>query len=217
MAKKESEEPSGPWLALREARRLLGVNETTLRHWADSGRVRSFRTPGGHRRFSREDIASFTRERSVAVAVPQLEERTLRRMRRRLHAVRSPEPWAESLDEEGRNRLRVMGRRLVELSLLYHTQRARRGQLLEEARFLGAEYGAEMARQNVGLTAMLEAFVFHKRMLVEAVRDLIKGSSGPDEVRDELVEIGALADQMLLAMATSYQRASPSPAPTNRS
>ncbi len=44
-------EPNEDWLALREASRQMGVSAQTLRSWADAGRVPSYRTPGGHRRF----------------------------------------------------------------------------------------------------------------------------------------------------------------------
>lgn len=44
------------WLTLAEARRLVGGSELQLRHLADTGRVRSFRTIGGHRRFLERDI-----------------------------------------------------------------------------------------------------------------------------------------------------------------
>ena len=47
------------WLSLRDACRLLDVSDTTLRQWADSGYLRVYRTPGGHRRFLREDVDSF--------------------------------------------------------------------------------------------------------------------------------------------------------------
>ena len=52
----ENEPPSPRWITLGQACKLLGVNESTLRRWADAGHVRSFRTPGGHRRFSEEDL-----------------------------------------------------------------------------------------------------------------------------------------------------------------
>lgn len=39
------------WLSLREASEKMGVSGATLRAWADDGRVESYRTPGGHRRF----------------------------------------------------------------------------------------------------------------------------------------------------------------------
>ena len=45
------------WLSLGPASRQLGVDPDTLRRWADVGRIRSFTTPGGHRRFARADVA----------------------------------------------------------------------------------------------------------------------------------------------------------------
>ena len=43
-------------LRLSDAARLLGVSAVTLRRWADAGRVDYFRTPGGQRRFLRDDL-----------------------------------------------------------------------------------------------------------------------------------------------------------------
>jgi excisionase family DNA binding protein len=39
--------------------RLLGVSVGTVRRWADAGLIESYRTPGGHRRFSLEQIDRF--------------------------------------------------------------------------------------------------------------------------------------------------------------
>ena len=50
------------WISLGEASRLLQVNEATLRLWADNGHLRVYRTPGGHRRFSREDVIALTQQ-----------------------------------------------------------------------------------------------------------------------------------------------------------
>ena len=47
------------WLTLGEAARYLGVAPSSLRKWADSGRLGTFRTPGGHRRFRKGDLDEF--------------------------------------------------------------------------------------------------------------------------------------------------------------
>ncbi len=47
------------WLTLGQAARYLGVAQSTIRKWSDSGRVRAFYTPGGHRRFRRTDLEAF--------------------------------------------------------------------------------------------------------------------------------------------------------------
>ncbi len=47
------------WLTLGEAAKYLGVAQSTIRKWSDSGRLPAFYTPGGHRRFRRGDLDSF--------------------------------------------------------------------------------------------------------------------------------------------------------------
>jgi excisionase family DNA binding protein len=52
-------EETPEWLTLGEAARYLGVAQSTVRKWADMGRVETFKTPGGHRRFRRDDLDRF--------------------------------------------------------------------------------------------------------------------------------------------------------------
>jgi len=42
-----------------EAARLLGVSLPTVVNWIKARRIKAHRTPGGHRRISREDLAAF--------------------------------------------------------------------------------------------------------------------------------------------------------------
>ena len=46
----------GPAVGLGEAAKALSVSQSTLRRWADSGRIRTVRTAGGHRRFPVAEI-----------------------------------------------------------------------------------------------------------------------------------------------------------------
>ncbi len=48
--------PDVKWLSLQEASRMLGVHPSTLRQWADAGKIHTVRTPGGHRRYPAEQI-----------------------------------------------------------------------------------------------------------------------------------------------------------------
>lgn len=52
----------GKNLTSKEAARLLGASEASVKRWADGGLLPSEKTAGGHRRFRPEDIARFKRE-----------------------------------------------------------------------------------------------------------------------------------------------------------
>jgi excisionase family DNA binding protein len=47
------------WLTLGQAAKVLGVAQSTVRAWSDAGRLPVFYTPGGHRRFKRDDLDGF--------------------------------------------------------------------------------------------------------------------------------------------------------------
>jgi excisionase family DNA binding protein len=47
------------WLTLGQAANVLGVAQSTVRAWSDAGRLNVFYTPGGHRRFKRDDLDAF--------------------------------------------------------------------------------------------------------------------------------------------------------------
>lgn len=42
-----------------QAARYLGVSLATIRRWTDAGHVACYRTPGGQRRFSRDQLDKF--------------------------------------------------------------------------------------------------------------------------------------------------------------
>ena len=42
-----------------QAARYVGVSLATIRRWADAGHLACYRTPGGQRRFSREQLDAF--------------------------------------------------------------------------------------------------------------------------------------------------------------
>lgn len=50
-----------------EVARYCHVTADTIRKWAEAGRIRVFKTPGGHRRIRREDLLKFLRENSIPV------------------------------------------------------------------------------------------------------------------------------------------------------
>ena len=47
------------WMTLGQAAKFLGVAQSTIRKWSDNGRIPTFYTPGGHRRYRRGDLETF--------------------------------------------------------------------------------------------------------------------------------------------------------------
>jgi excisionase family DNA binding protein len=56
-----------------EAARLLGVSLPTIVNWIKARRLRAHRTPGGHRRIAREDLAAFMLKHGMPVP-PELSD-----------------------------------------------------------------------------------------------------------------------------------------------
>ena len=184
------------WLSLRDACRLLDVSNTTLRQWADNGYLRVYRTPGGHRRFLRSDVESFANAPEQAqdqVRDDAVEGSALRKIRRRLGRNDVlQQPWYQSVEEEGKVRMRLFGRRLLSILLQESSARRRRQELLDEAHLLGREYGTEMSERGVALKDTIEAFVFFRTMVLD--------SPNPGS----WTRIIEPADRVLVGMADSY-------------
>jgi excisionase family DNA binding protein len=49
----------GRVLTTAEVGRMFGVDPKTVTRWAVAGRIPSFRTPGGHRRFREDDVRPY--------------------------------------------------------------------------------------------------------------------------------------------------------------
>jgi excisionase family DNA binding protein len=197
------------WITLGQACKLLGVNESTLRRWADAGHVRSFRTPGGHRRFSEEDLRTLVAGQVPASREPYttISSMALSRIRRRLQRGRAQTaPWAAALSEGDRERLRPLGRRLVGLISEYLTKGARRSRLLEEAREIGNEYGRELANDGISIRDSLEAFTFFRKSLDDTAIEISQKNELSSEDAVEVWELlSSLADQLLLAIVEAYE------------
>lgn len=59
-------------LSPRELAEALGVSESSLKRWVDSGKIRAMRTDGGHRRIALSEAVRFVRDTGAPVARPDL-------------------------------------------------------------------------------------------------------------------------------------------------
>jgi len=63
--------PTGPaFCSTRDAAELLGVSVKTAQAWAEAGVLRAWKTPGGHRRITRESVDALLAKRPPPAATP---------------------------------------------------------------------------------------------------------------------------------------------------
>lgn len=58
-----------------EVSRICHVNPTTVSRWVDDGKLEGFRTPGGHRRITRDAFLRFLRRNNLPFGLEGLQER----------------------------------------------------------------------------------------------------------------------------------------------
>lgn len=194
------------WLTLTDASKLLGVHPSTLRLWCDEGRITAFRTPGGHRRFSRSEIERFLSISKPSGNMPALfMEQALTNARSEATATMPVASWARD-DDAWRERKRQMGRRLMGLMVQFLSRRNAEEQLLVEARELGREYGLDMADEGNTLPEAVMAFMVFRDSILETVFQL-PDTSGLD--RDESLRmfhrLSGFMNQVLASMMEAHQ------------
>ncbi len=199
------------WLSLGEASKALGVNQATLRLWADRGQVRSFRTPGGHRRFSADDVFAIIRQEEHTTGpgtFRDIHEKAVEGVRRRIRPSKAGPYLSElDLDEEDRKQMRLMGRRMVELVVEYLNSQRNRSRALMEAKSIGESYGAQAARKGLALVAFIDTYLFFRHSLEDVVQSLGKGQlySDSETLRPR---VNGLLDQVFLAAVAAYENTS---------
>lgn len=197
------------WLALKEASDFLGVHFTTLRTWADNGNIPVFRTPGGHRRFSLDDLRRFLAQRSqlatadehgiVSVAVVRAREELERQLP-------VDQRWRYPLQGDAEQARRQRGRQLFALAVSFVLKPAQSERLLEQGRELGREYGWEAARSGIGLPETGKAVQFFRSQLVETVRHQESAAlPDADDLRVQRL-IDLFLDEVLYAVLDGYER-----------
>lgn len=164
------------WLTLKDAAALLGVHPTTLRRWADEGQIPHITTPGGHRRFSTQDVTHLadTKRGLYQRGVEKVwGERAIAHARHEFPAHQH-EKWLTA-ETPARDQLRQLGRHLMGVIMQYLSARdddPAGAELLNQARQIGRQYGQLSLQQEHKLTDALQATQFFRDNLLEAALQL---------------------------------------------
>jgi len=198
----------GEWLSLHEAAELLGVHPSTLRSWADQGRLAVHRTQGGHRRFRRADVEVWlhTRQHNGNIEFGSVAENALKRMRIEISEGRLENAdWYRKLDPEARDQYRQSGRSLL-LGLVSFLS-SQDESLSAEARSLGYEYASRGWRLGLSSVEAAEAFLFFRNTLMDAMLNFYEsaGVHSPKAWADMVRRTMSFTDQVMLALLETYQ------------
>jgi excisionase family DNA binding protein len=210
------EPAGGRWLTIHEACAFLGVDQSTLRRWSDTGKVPVFRTPGGHRRYAEADLRALVgegprRQERTRVSRQVLTDRSLSGYEDDYLRVARERPWFRAYGGATQDEHRRLGRRLVDLAVRYASVPAGagdRGSLLDEARQIGEHYGRTGAAHGLTAAETVEAFIYFRYPVVRAVTGLIDEQGL--EVRRAIrlyAEIMHFLDQVLLATIQAHEEA----------
>ncbi len=200
------------WIGLQEASELLGISPTTLRRWSDSGMIKTFVTPGGHRRFPRDAVIALLPSNGHRPTMDRLGE-TPARMQRvyRQAGVGSgaPLPWVASLDDEQRAMFRGHGLVIATalLAALDAPDEQSRAAHLAAATEASSKYGAAAATTGLPASVVVEAFLRFRRPFLFELSELGRRRGLDTTAATGLLDRATDAfDEMLVATVGSLER-----------
>jgi excisionase family DNA binding protein len=192
---------------ISDASRILGVSEATLRQWTDEGLIKAYVTPGGHRRYSREQLDEFMQSHQRMLGIKDL--------------VANLKDTAEPLREIGattlagahkklgpaqQQHLAILGRKILDAIICYVSEPTRRVETLLQVREAGADFGFILAQVGVPLTDSILAFTSHRTPIIESVATMMRQREVVTEgILAAIPLIDNIMDQALIALVEAYQ------------
>ncbi len=195
------------WLTLNKAAEQLGIHPDTLRRWADGGKIPVFKTPGGHRRFSKSEIESFGQQRlrfRIESGIREvLSHRVIDHTREEI-ASHPTEPWLADLTDDQKSAGRKLGHALMGLTVDYLASDDGL-ELLHEAKQVGRQYGALGKALGLPLAHMIRAAMFFRDALVETIVHLPSDETDTRLTTRLLLRMNEILDAVQLEVVGRYE------------
>ncbi len=197
------------WLTLGEVARILGVHPSTVRIWADQGRIPVHRTQGGHRRFKRAELELWllARKREEDESLPR--DAVMSALRSvRIHIAEGSldkEEWYKKLDEVAREHYRRAGKAMVQSLWAYLAEGSPEAEV--EARSIGYEYAARGHQYGLTFYESVRSFLFFHGILVSTLWDAFEEAeiSSPKMWTELVRRLNKFSKQVLLTLAETYE------------
>lgn len=196
------------WLTLSEVAEWLGVHPSTIRNWADQGRLPVNRTQGGHRRFKRSELDLWQQSQSAnsREEAALLVQSALGYTRVQIsEGVLARQDWYAKLGENAREEYRRSGRKLMQALTKYLVSDAVAGKA--EARAVGYDYAVLGRRHELDVLEATQAYLFFRTALQEAMMSAYEAAAvhSPRAWAAMSQRLSGFADQVLLALLETYE------------
>ena len=191
------------WLSLNEASKRLNVHPATLREWADRGRIRTFRTPGGHRRFSVEDVEELAAEAAPELALFMSALVGQARLATTAGQL-ATEPWYSRFDDAAKDRQRQLGHVLMRLLVAYLRDTSKEWD--SDIRALGDSYASLARDAGLSLGDAMRAFHLFEGLVHSSAKQLSAVQAGGSADLER--HVGWFLNEVRVAMVESFTHAS---------
>lgn len=138
-------------------------------------------TPGGHRRFSQEDLRAFEwrqRQEAHSELGANWTSHALSITRSEI-ATTSDASWLQAYDDAARREQRDLGRRLLGLILRYVSGDSSDERILEEVTTIGIQHAETARRLGLSLSEAMQASLFFRDRVIETAFGLSAGDPLP--------------------------------------
>jgi excisionase family DNA binding protein len=197
-----SAQATASWLSLNEASKRLNVHPATLREWADRGRIRTFRTPGGHRRFSVEDVDALAAEAAPELALFMSALVGQARLATTAGQL-ATESWYSRFDDAAKQRQRVLGHDLMRLLVAYLGDTDK--DWGSDLRALGSSYARLAHDAGLSLGDAMRAFHLFEGLVHSSTKQLSAVQVGGSA--DFERHVGWFLNEVRVAMVESFSEA----------
>lgn len=194
------------WVSLRQAAEMLGVHPATVRNWADKGDLPSRRTPGGHRRFRKNDLLQYaeTQGELQPLEVQVIIQNALGQTRMQVGALNT-ETWYTSMSESTREEMRTQGRRVLEALRQYVAQGAPDSRLAE-AITLGKAYAEYLSNDGLSLPEAVRGFLYFSDFVINSILTWSEiAPRSASEWANLLRQVNTFIHAMLLSIIEYYE------------
>lgn len=201
-------DPRNKWLNLSEVAKLLGVHPSTVRNWADQGRIPVHRTQGGHRRFLQGELELWNKSQNATTPedATLVIQSALGYTRIQIgEGMLEAEGWYAKLDEDARDSYRRSGRQLMQGLIAFLSSTEEEG--AAEAHAIGHDYASMGRRYKLESAEAARAFLFFRNALLESMLKVYESAAVHSAFAwsDMMRRINTFTDQILITLLETYQ------------